>query len=517
MINKILHILLSSCLLVLINNATQAQDVLQVHSGANFYNTGNIGVYGDVVHEGDLRCGGINFYGQTWTNSPTATIVLLAASGAILFTQPNPLYGSFAVQNIDGGGSTSTFRRIGINNPNNVQLINTDSYIFSRLDFLGDGHLVLNNQDLSLASAALIQGASVTAHIKTNAAITASKGFLIRESVGATNTVYPIGNTAYNPATINNSGVADDIKIRVNDEVLGNGTSGLAYFTDRVARTWHVEEAIAGGSNVAMTLQWEETEELSGFDRTDCGVKHYTGGVWDNPAYSPATNVAGTTWSQTRTGIVSFSPFGVRDPDEGSLPIELVYFGVKLQEDCNGSLITWTTATEKNVARFELEYSLDGIQFATIGQELPTNTVNTHSYYHSFYDLNLSGNAANYFRLKSIDEDGSFAYSDVVHLNATPCLSGSKNKYDYSIYPSPNNIGELYIRLPQGFEENKEGVFIVTDVLGRTVLEQIQNLNKGQRIFRLDIQNLAAGTYFIQHKNKHVANLSPHKFVVIHP
>lgn len=516
MMNKILHILTLSGFLIL-SIDSYAQDVMQIHSGGNFYNTGDVGAFGDVVHQGDLHCGGFNFYGSTWTNSPSATIVVVGSGpGAVVFEQPNPLYGSFALQNLDGGGSTPTFHRIGINNPNNVQLINTDTYIASRLGFFTNGHLVLNNQDLVLKSAANIIGASATQHVKTNAAMTATKGFLVKEGVGASNVFYPVGNTTYNPANINNTGVVDDIKVRINDEVLGDGTSGLPYFTDRVERTWHIEEGTAGGSNVTMTLQWDETEELLGFDRTNCAVKHYTT-AWDNPPTSPANNVAGTTWSQTRTGVVSFSPFGVRDPDAGILPIELVYFAVKLQEDCNGSLITWTTASEENVAQFELQHSLDGIHFVTIGKENPTNTLQTHTYYHSFYNLNLSGDATNYFRLKSIDKDASFAYSDIVHLDATACLTGSKNKYDYSIYPSPNSIGELYIRLPQGFEENKEGVFLVTDVLGRKVLEQVQNLNKGQRIFSLNIQNLAAGTYFIQHGNEQEQNLSTQKFVVIHP
>src|SRR5258708_18132533 len=91
----------------------------------------------------------------------------------------------------------------------------------------------------------------------------------------------PVGADAstYNPVVLaaNAGHITDDINVRVMQGVFSNGITGSP-FTDKVVnKTWILDEATAGGSNVNVTLQWTGLQELTGFDRNKCYVIQYTG------------------------------------------------------------------------------------------------------------------------------------------------------------------------------------------------------------------------------------------------
>ncbi|RYH61610.1 MAG: hypothetical protein EON54_10025, partial [Alcaligenaceae bacterium] len=69
------------------------------------------------------------------------------------------------------------------------------------------------------------------------------------------------------------------------------------------------------------------------------------------------------------------------------LPLKLLSFSVKKSLSANHSVdLNWTTASEVNTAKFEIEQSIDGIRFQTIGQLKAENKAGIHSY--SYYDDN---------------------------------------------------------------------------------------------------------------------------------
>ena len=95
------------------------------------------------------------------------------------------------------------------------------------------------------------------------------------------------------------------------------------------------------------------------------------------------------------------------------VPVRLVGFiakraGAKTQ-------LSWTTATEENSGRFEVERSADGAWFQQIGTvEAAGTSVRTIAY--SFTDEQpLKG--VNFYRLKQIDKDGSYTWSEVRMVN----------------------------------------------------------------------------------------------------
>ena len=93
------------------------------------------------------------------------------------------------------------------------------------------------------------------------------------------------------------------------------------------------------------------------------------------------------------------------------LPVSLVSFSAK--RTANEVFLKWATADEINTYQFDIEKSSDGASFHTTGS-VPANGTEAASY--SFTDL-ISVNALNYYyRLKMIDRDGNFRFSNIIRV-----------------------------------------------------------------------------------------------------
>ena len=97
----------------------------------------------------------------------------------------------------------------------------------------------------------------------------------------------------------------------------------------------------------------------------------------------------------------------------GTTPVRLLSFTGRIQSN-NTALLNWQTSAEYNNDYFDVERSIDGINFIAIGRvDGNGTTALPHNY--SFIDAHLF-NGINYYRLKQVDFDGHFVYSTVVVL-----------------------------------------------------------------------------------------------------
>ncbi|MEL6945311.1 MAG: T9SS type A sorting domain-containing protein, partial [Bacteroidota bacterium] len=98
-----------------------------------------------------------------------------------------------------------------------------------------------------------------------------------------------------------------------------------------------------------------------------------------------------------------------------------------------------------------------------------------------------------YYRLKQVDFDGVFEYSEI----RTAEIDGLEEGLD--IYPNPiGDATELQVRF-YATELIKE--FIIMDIHNRSVLQVKQDLrNTGWNTMSIDIQILPAGTYILLDK-----------------
>ncbi len=354
---------------------------------------------------------------------------------------------------------------------------------------LTEGYIALGNNDLTLGTATLT-GGSANSYVQTDNNPTAT-GELIRTVPNtATNILYPVGTSTYTPAQVAQTAGAtsDAFAVRVFDGVLLGGTTGTAVTSDVVNRTWMVSEGTVGGSNATLTVQWNGTEELSGFGRSLSRIGHFTGGAYDKvTGGSPLLAATGSDpYQQTRSGLTSFSPFAVGD-DDSPLPVELSRFTATITPQRTVA-VSWTTASEKDAAYFEVLRSADGREFTPIGTQTAQGTTNTaHDY--RFDDVKpLSG--VSFYRLRQVDLDGTATLSDAVSVRfGTPLTAG------FTAFPQPF-AAALTLRIDAPVAG--EAAVKLYDLNGRTVLTQAANLAAGTTDVVLTTQALAAGTYVVQ-------------------
>lgn len=96
-----------------------------------------------------------------------------------------------------------------------------------------------------------------------------------------------------------------------------------------------------------------------------------------------------------------------------ALPVVLISFAAKKVE--NQAHLTWNTSSEINSDYFEVQRSEDGKQWTLLDQ-VQSNGESKSLQSYTYIDISpLTGE--NLYRLKMVDNDGSFAYSKVVNLN----------------------------------------------------------------------------------------------------
>jgi hypothetical protein len=162
------------------------------------------------------------------------------------------------------------------------------------------------------------------------------------------------------------------------------------------------------------------------------------------------------------------------------LPIELTKFNAT-QTDKFQSTLTWQTASERNNQGFQVEKSLDGSVFKSIGFVKGVGNSNVSNDY-DFRDNDFSKSA--YFRLKQIDFDGKYSYSPTVYVEKSQV-----GKVKTLVYPNPS-LGKFYV--DHATEIKNITVF---NLMGQAVFNQ--NVNEAERT-EIDISNLASGLYFVR-------------------
>ena len=169
------------------------------------------------------------------------------------------------------------------------------------------------------------------------------------------------------------------------------------------------------------------------------------------------------------------------------VPVELLNFTSRI---VNGKIILeWVTATELNNLGFEIQRSYDNNIFATVGfVEGKGNS--TENQYYSFKDESIQGKL--YYRLKQVDFDGSYNYSNVIEVNG---VSVSTLQLEQN-YPNPFNPATTikYQLGNDGFVTLK-----VFNSLGEEVAVLVSEFQKGgshQIIF--NASDLPSGVYVYQ-------------------
>jgi hypothetical protein len=176
-----------------------------------------------------------------------------------------------------------------------------------------------------------------------------------------------------------------------------------------------------------------------------------------------------------------FTAFAATTSGGNPLPVKLLAFtGIK---DKNVHLLNWITATEQNASYFEVQYSANGNDFAAIGNVRAAGNSNTPQYY-DFTNQPTNQSTHQpicYYRLKMIDFDGSFEYSNVITIKE------DGKEVTIIAFPNPSETG-IFTLQGKSFARTDA---IVTNVLGQAIPTVIQNN-------QLNLSTLPAGVYFVR-------------------
>lgn len=212
---------------------------------------------------------------------------------------------------------------------------------------------------------------------------------------------------------------------------------------DAFAPVSKIDTAIVNQTNI--TLQWSGQDDTGG-----SGVRDYAIYVSENGGPFKLYKEHLTDLSTTFTGIAesNYCFYSIATDNTGNkenlknncefstgsnLPITWLYF--KGQQQANDVLLTWATVSEKNSKEFIIERSLDGRQFAAIGNVAATGNSNlTNNYNYTDFNAILLQAKVLYYRLKQVDKDGKFMYSITV---AIPIQQREDVPITVKAYPNP--------------------------------------------------------------------------------
>lgn len=126
-------------------------------------------------------------------------------------------------------------------------------------------------------------------------------------------------------------------------------------------------------------------------------------------------------------------------------PLPVTFTSVKGYQVKSKVTVDWKVENEINLSKYEVERSVNGIDFTSIGS---VNVISNRSFgtYSQIDDQPVTG--TNFYRVKSVDRDGSKKYSLVVKVNTVKAAIGS-----ISIYPNPikgNMVNLRFVGQPAG-------------------------------------------------------------------
>ncbi len=221
-----------------------------------------------------------------------------------------------------------------------------------------------------------------------------------------------------------------------------------------VAGFFYRASELNGNTESTLQLQHGNANFVSTTGSTVNGAQHYISNTL------PVTNFTSLTAAQ-----------------ENALPVTLVGFQVKRVE--NATVLYWQTSEEINSDHFEIQQSEDLRRWSALGIVNAAKESSQHKDY--FFRDAAERFGTQYYRLKMVDTDGSFAYSSIqsIRLGSSGLISA---------YPNPV-VDKLQIGAREALASVK-----VTDLAGKAFLE-LAKPKPGQEF---SLKNYPAGTYLVK-------------------
>ncbi|MBU6123380.1 FG-GAP-like repeat-containing protein, partial [Hymenobacter siberiensis] len=408
----------------------------------------------------------INAGGSFTANGGTALQVSgnLANNGTATFSGPVQFVGSTATQTLSNGGG---FNTMVVNKPSGtVQLAQS----------------LTINAGLTLSSGTLTTTSSYQVNLGGAASLSESETSYVLGKTVVNRTLVPgaaepfagLGLTL-TPAVGSTAPGATLVTRTTGTAIAGAGTS------QSILRSFDIQPTTNTGLNVTMDFAYFD-HERNGIPTANLALfKSVSGGT----PWIPQRGTTAGANVMTKTGIADFSVWTLGNA-ANPLPVELTDFTATALT--HAVRLQWRTASEKNTARFDVERSGDGTAFDLLGKVAAAGTSTTPREY-ALTDAQLpAGIATLYYRLKQVDQDGSFSYSPVHSVRLSEAAAG------LVLYPNPATARTMLTGTQPGT------LVQVFDAVGRVVASATADAT-GTATLPLPT-GIATGVYVVRTGNK---------------
>lgn len=300
-------------------------------------------------------------------------------------------------------------------------------------------------------------------------------------------------NPTYNNATFDNTdpGSGYNALNSVESTDRWEVTSVLSN-TARVRATYGAHNAFPG-TNIRL-VWWDDEGALDG-DAVE--------NRWENQGGQIAGNATAGTVTSENAIFFSTRQFGVGYAPESVLPVELISFDGVAK---NGKVtLTWVTASELNNDFFDVQHSLDGINFESIG------TVNGNGTTNELITYNLIDSSPalgfNYYRLRQVDYDGSEEFHSLIQVNN----DFYRADINITFYPNPASSDNMNLKILSGDDHTPMSVKVI-DLTGQTYFQEEINPSILYDEKVIPTRRMASGIYLI--KVVQGTNVSEQKIII---
>jgi len=247
---------------------------------------------------------------------------------------------------------------------------------------------------------------------------------------------------------------------------------------------WAIDNVTVSG-DIANSILWTPQ---TGLYKDAAATMPYTGSSVDSVYALPSATTTYTVAATAVNGCAITQTATVTS--NCNVPVTLLSFTGERRDAVNQ--LKWVTATEVNNKGFELQRSIDGVEYrkiAFVDSKADGGNSTIQISYNFTDEKPFSG--TNYYRLKQIDKDGKATVSNVVVLKG---VKPSKLELT-SLYPNPA-INQLKVMMAA--PKADKVTLVVTDATGKIVAQQQVQVVNGDNNFTLNVQSLSAGTYFLK-------------------
>ncbi len=275
-------------------------------------------------------------------------------------------------------------------------------------------------------------------------------------------------------------------------------TSNIGWYSDLFGikkttdggSTW-IQQALGGDGWHTSSLYFIDSD--TGYFCPFNGVLKTTdsGSSWEVQIQDYSLNLSDVCFVDPNNGWISgYSPGRIFNTNNGGIPVELISFTGNVIE---GKVqLTWSTAAETNNQGFEiLRFTQkDNNDWDKVGY-IPGNGTTTEPQFYSFIDESLQPGKYQY-RLKQIDFDGSFEYSNIIEV-----VIGTPTEFSLEQnFPNPfNPITRIHYQITQ----TSIVTLKVYDVLGNEVTTLVnEEKTSGSYEIEFSGNDLPSGVYFYQ-------------------